>query len=105
MEVDEGLGIDENTDVLELVNTIALTRLCVETNVVRQTRAPAALYSEAQSALFRRNIFFRHGDADAIESTLRQLKSLLFGGRAPGFATASAEIIIYFSEREQREPP
>src|SRR5271154_1346387 len=48
VQIDERLRIDKDTDVVELVNPVALPGLGVEPNVIREPRAPSAGNAEAK---------------------------------------------------------
>jgi len=84
VEVDEGLGVDEDADVFEVEDAVALARLRVEANVVGETGAAAALNAEAQAAFSGRDALLGHGDADALEGAVGQLDSLLRGSLVVG---------------------
>ncbi len=64
MQVDERFGIDEDADFAVVENTVALTGLRVEADIVAQPGTPAALHAEAHAALFGRDAFFGERDAN-----------------------------------------
>src|SRR6266436_9371634 len=60
VQVDERLRVHKNPDVSELKHTVALARLRIESYVVTQARASAALHAQPKPTLLRRNIFLYH---------------------------------------------
>jgi hypothetical protein len=64
-----------------LIHTVALARLRIKSNVVRQTGAAATLDAKTQSALLGRNAFFGHRGADTADSLLRNLHAFDFAAR------------------------
>ena len=77
VEIDERLGVDEDANIFKVVHTIPLTRLRIETNVIRETRAAAALNAQAEPPLLRGDSFFGHSYANPLQSALRYLDALL----------------------------
>ena len=76
VQVDERLGIDEDANVAELKDAIALGWAGFKANHVTQSRTAATLYAQPQPALSRRNLLLRHGRADVGQRLLRYLDSL-----------------------------
>ena len=76
MQVYERFRIHKNPHIPKLVNPIALPRLRVEANVVAQARAPAALHSQTQPALFRRDALLDDGRPNLRQRLLRDLHTL-----------------------------
>ena len=83
VQIDERLGVDENPHIGEQEDAVAFARLCVEADVIAQTRTAAALDAEAQAALLGRNAFLGHGSADFGQGFLGNENS--FGGSLRGF--------------------
>jgi hypothetical protein len=77
VEVDKRLGVDEDANIFKVVHTIPFTRLRVETNVIGETRAAAALDAQTEAPLIRGDPFFGHGYANPFQSALRYLDALL----------------------------
>src|SRR5258707_10477880 len=76
VQVDERLRVHKNPDVSELKHTVALARLRIESYVVTQARASAALHAQTKSTLLRRNIFFHHRGANPFERVVSHLDAL-----------------------------
>src|SRR5450756_1106619 len=71
-EIDEALGVDEDANglrgcVVEDEGAVALAGLGVETDVIAEAGATAALDAETQTALFGRDVLLGHGGANALE--------------------------------------
>src|SRR6266446_3506913 len=81
VQIDERLRVHKNPDVSELKHTVALARLRIESYVVTQARASAALHAQPKPALLRRNIFFHHRGANPLERVVGHLDAL---GRSLG---------------------
>src|SRR6266481_1354874 len=81
VQVDERLRVHKNPDVSELKHTVALARLRIESYVVTQARASAALHAQTKSTLLRRNILFHHRGANLLERIVGHLDAL---GRSRG---------------------
>ena len=77
VQVDKRFGVDEDADIFKVVHTIPFARLRVETNVIGETRATAALDAQTEAPLFRGDSFFGHGYANPLQSALRYLDALL----------------------------
>src|ERR1700736_4535281 len=77
VEVDKRLGIHKDADVFKIVNTVPLSRLRVEPNVIGQTGTAAALNAQAEPVLIRGDSFFGHSYANPLQSALRDLDALL----------------------------
>src|SRR5262249_31921313 len=71
MQINERLRIHKHSNVIELKDSVTFARLSVETNVVAQARATAALHAKAQAALLGRNAFLGHGAAHLREGLVR----------------------------------
>lgn len=77
VQVDERFGVDEDANIFEVVYTIPFARLRVETNVVGETRAAAALDAQTEPPLLGGDSFFGHGYANPLQGALRYLDALL----------------------------
>ena len=95
-EVDETLGVDEETDggrvgegrvevrLGEGVDAVALAGLGVELDGVAEAGAAASGDADAEAAGFGRDAFLGHGDADALEGAEGNLNALDGAGFAFG---------------------
>src|SRR5579864_8012264 len=72
IQIKETFWIDEETRAEFLENFVAVAGLCIEAHGVGQARAAAALYADAQSALFGRNAFLFEEFADLFRGSLAQ---------------------------------
>jgi hypothetical protein len=77
VEVDKRLGIHKDANIFKVVHTIPFTRLRVETDVIGETRAAAALDAQTEPPLFRGDSFFGHGYANPLQGAIRYLDALL----------------------------
>jgi len=77
VEIDKRLWIDKDADFFKVVHTIAFSRLRVEANVVRKTRAATALDAQTKSPLLRGDPFFGHSDSNPFQGALGDLDALL----------------------------
>src|ERR1035437_1426131 len=74
VQVDERLGIDEDSHTIKFINAVALAGLRVELDGIRKPRASAAYHAQAQSALCGRDAFLGQGHANALNRFFRQLQ-------------------------------
>src|SRR3954463_1787 len=79
VQINKGLRVYKHSHIAELENTVALTRLGVEADVITQSRTSATLSSKTQATLLGRDAFFNHRASNLRDGLFGHLNTLRRG--------------------------